>query len=162
MQEGDKVLWDRSRQAFIWRETELGVFGMSVFIARSVGFIRSAGLLSLALGISGCNMDPVGPRLLLVAPGDQIGARVFIDGEEVGILESQTKAAKLIDKVISKPDFFPKELVSLSIDVSGLPEGDHVVRVVNAGKELIAKTFSVPLSEDELFYAWSGEEEERQ
>ena len=122
-------------------------------------FIQNVGLLIVGLGVFGCNMDPEGPRLLLVASGDRVGARVFIDGEEVGTLEGQSRAAILSNAVFPRPDFFPEEIVSLSIDVSDLPEGNHVVRVVNADKDLILRDFSVPLAEDILFYARSGKEE---
>lgn len=119
------------------------------FSIHTVGAIGLAVLLPL---IAGCTQEPEDHCLILAASIDHLGAEVTIDGTAAGNLKRQRVAARLLDKFIPQPDFFPKEVVSLSVDVSNLPEGLHVVRVVNAGQELISRDFSVPLSEDILLF----------
>lgn len=113
-------------------------------------------LVIAAFAFCGCSQDPQGPRLLVAATADNAGARVIIDEEEVGRLEGQKAVSKLLDRFISQPEFFPKEIVSLSVDVSEFPAGLHVISVVAVGGKILAsREFSTPLGEDLLVFAES-------
>ena len=120
--------------------------------SQSAETVSTVVVLVGSLIATGCVEEPSGPRLLLAASIEHVGAEVVIDGEKIGNLKRQGLAARLFDKFLPRPDFFRGEVVSLSVDVSHLSEGQHVVRVVKGQKELVSHDFSVPLSEDVLVF----------
>ncbi len=75
-----------------------------------------------------------------------------IDGRQVGRLERQGTVARLVDRFLPQPDFFPRDAVSLRVDISELAEGPHTVQVASEGREIIVRSFVLPLSEDILVF----------
>jgi hypothetical protein len=129
---------------------------MSHFRLSAFRWARACTLLFVFLLVCGCGSDQEKKRenlLILVASSEHEGARVFIDGEEIGTLQRERLLARLIRKVVPQPDFWPSGFASLSIDVSALGDGTHVVRVASDDEELISRSFLVPLSEDLIISA---------
>lgn len=124
-----------------------------VFIKlRNAVDMRGWGLLIFLVLFPACTDAPERPLLVVAASMEQMGAVVIIDGEEVGCLKRQSITARLIDKIVQQPDFFPDEVVSLSVGVSEMAAGPHVIEIVNNGEQLRKQSFSVPLSEDVLIF----------
>jgi len=98
----------------------------------------------------GCTRDAKVPKLIVAAPAEVKEAKVFIDGQFIANLQRERLTSRLMKKLIPHPDFFPGELLSASVDVSGLSEGSHEVRLVSRGRELISRKFHSPLTEDLL------------
>ena len=84
------------------------------------------------------------------ASGDYQDADVLVDDVNVGKLERQSFAGRMADRLIPKPDFFPKNMVSLAMDVADLAIGGHTVRVIADGEEIHSGEFLCPLSESPL------------
>jgi len=139
-------IWRRlCRETAIWEKVELiAVFSLKL---RTVGIAGVVGLIAALMTVSRCTQEPEGPSLVLAGPADYVGAVVTVDGRRVGKLEKQGIAARVFYRLVPRPGFFPREVVSLAIDVSNLPEGIHVVRVVYAGRELTKRSFMAPLTE---------------
>jgi len=118
---------------------------------------KSLGIISFVLLLipTACTskQDPSSPLVIISGSNDHAGAIVIMDDIQVGKLSRWPFPRRLFWKILSKPEFFPDEIASLSIDVSNLEDGEHHLRVSSGRKDLISVHFVIPLSENPTMFS---------
>jgi hypothetical protein len=99
-----------------------------------------------------CGSNSETPKIVVAASSEYVGASVRIDGQVVGKLDREGLIARIMDRLLPRPDFFPAETASLLIDPSGLAEGKHRLVVTRGNQQLLDEEFEYPLREDSLVF----------